>query len=235
MEVPTNDSLSLAAVAAVAVVAVGGLAIWRNQSQPSQAVGGVAPTAAPSASPTFSPTAAPTVAPSPSELPPATQGLTPGTRYQTTTFSQPMTFVLPSGLTASGGQAVGDPSDRRPHPSDLGPAPIGLSPSTTTSCSQGPVRRVVGPDRAAPDARGHRHLACFEHVHDAVSSQDLQVDGRTATTWDATFGKTCSGEADGAPVFMSAGDVHRFYAIPTAPTRSSRSHGTAALRPATSW
>ena len=34
---------SFAAVAIVAIVAVGGLAIWRNQSQPSQTVGGVAP------------------------------------------------------------------------------------------------------------------------------------------------------------------------------------------------
>ena len=42
----------------------------------------------------------------------------------------------------------------------------------------------------------------------------LQVDGRTATAWDLTFGARCDGSRDGA-VYMSAGDHHRFYAIPT--------------------
>ena len=42
----------------------------------------------------------------------------------------------------------------------------------------------------------------------------LTVDGRTATAWDVTFGARCAGSRDG-PVYMSAGDHHRFYAIPT--------------------
>ena len=200
---------SLAAVAIVAVIAVGGVAVWRSQSQPSQVVGGVTPTATPS------PVASPTIGPSPSALPVAAGDLTPGTRYQAATFSQPMTFVMPSGFAETGAPAAGDP------------------------WPDGHTLRVWGkPEWAVTihdDARLAKDLcnassgtADLPQTPEAIGAwlaastattlsapMPLQVDGRTATAWDATFGKSCTGIADGAAVYVSANDTHRFYAIPT--------------------
>ena len=101
---------SLAAVAIVAVVAVGGVAIWRNQSQ-ALPVGGLTPTASPSpATAPHRPPPAPTAAPSQSALAVAFGDLVPGTRYQATQLSQPMTFLMPAGFAPTGASAIADPS-----------------------------------------------------------------------------------------------------------------------------
>ena len=214
---PPMIRASVAAVAVVAVVAVGGAAIWRNQSQPTLPVGGLTPTAVPSPVPSASPspTAAPTVAPSPSALAVAIGNLVPGTRYEATQLSQPLTFLMPTGFAPTGASALADPWAGghtfrvwgRPEwavtihddvllAKDLCDASSGLAELPQTP-------EAIGAWLAASSATT------------LSAPMQLQVDGRTATAWDATFGQKCHGQAQGAEFHMSAGDVHRFYAIPT--------------------
>ena len=206
---------SLAAVAIVAVVAVGGVAIWRNQSQASLPVGGLTPTASPSPAPSPSPTPVPTAAPSQSALAVAFGDLVPGTRYQATQLSQPMTFLMPAGFAPTGASAIADPSADG-HTFRVWGRPVwavtihddALLAKDVCDASSGLAELPQ-----TPEAIG-AWLAASTATKLSAPMQ-LQVDGRTATAWDATFGPKCHGQTQGAAVYMSAGDVHRFYAIPT--------------------
>jgi hypothetical protein len=194
---------SFAAVAIVAVVAVGGVAIWRNQSSTPTA-GGTTPTANPSLSAS--------AAPSPSAEP-AQGELVVGTTYATTGFSQPMTFTLPSGWPQ-------------------GPVPIadpGASGHTWRLWSQGAWAVTFHDDVLLPTdlCAPTSGLAPLPATPDAIMAWlaassgttlsapvTLQVDGRTATAWDVSFGPACQGNRS-ADVYVSANEQHRFYAIPT--------------------
>ena len=126
-----------------------------------------------------------------------------------------MTFLMPSGFAATGSPAIGDPWPDghtfrvwgRPDWAVTFHDDVLLANDLcNTSSGAGELPQT-------PEAIGAWLASSTATTLSAPML--LQVDGRTATAWDATFGSQCSGKADGAAVYMSAGDVHRFYAIPT--------------------
>jgi hypothetical protein len=211
---PPMIRTSFAALALGAIVVVGGAAIWLNQSPRSLPAGGVTPTHSASPPPTAAPTTAPaTPAPSPSTLPAATGELTAGTRYTVPAFSQPMSFVEPGFPTADGtptGDAWADGNTWRVRVNPLWAVTIhdDIRMGIDLCKAESGTRDL--PD--TPEAIGAWLAGSSETTLSAPMS--LQVDGRTATAWDVTFGTSCAGSIAGE-VYMSANDHHRFYAIPT--------------------
>ncbi len=126
-----------------------------------------------------------------------------------------MTFLMPTGFAPTGASAIADPSADG-HTFRVWGRPVwavtihddALLAKDVCDASSGLAELPQ-----TPEAIG-AWLAASTATKLSAPMQ-LQVDGRTATAWDATFGPTCHGQTEGAAVYMSAGDVHRFYAIPT--------------------
>ncbi|HSS36735.1 MAG TPA: hypothetical protein VLR93_10720 [Patescibacteria group bacterium] len=199
-----------AAVALVAVVAIGGFVIFTNLPS-APAVGGT-----PAAPPTSSPAPSPTAKPSPSGPPDASGPLAPRTAYRAVQLSQPLTFVMPDGFPASSVPVTGDPW---PDGHTLRVYSKGYS--AVTIHDDIPIAKdLCDPTQGlidlppTPDAIG----AWLSSASEATLSKkvDVTVDGRTGYRWDLTIGAGCKGDqVAGAAIYMSAREHHRLYAIPT--------------------